>query len=425
MLSTLRVHQLRNIAQADLALSQYNLITGANGSGKTSLLEAVFLLSRGKTFRHHEPKRYITHHTNACTVWAKTQDGTALAIQKQLDAANLATTILRLNDTPLTAQSELAKRLPVLLIDPAGMTVLEEGSGARRQLLDWLAFHVKPTFHNEWLAYQRLLKQRNALLKSARCARELAAWDQQLSQHAARLHEARQAVFAAWHPLFLAMVAQLLPAYADRIKLSYSAGFDVSAGLFAVLQSRIDGDVELGYTRVGAHRADVSVTMGGTAQQREQASNVLSRGEKKLLITALKLSQLQLICQYRTSQAAAFDGALPMVLIDDIDAELDERAVEVFLDVALALPCQLFISSLQAGIAKTIIAKLKVKHAQGTSFQNQPSQEQISQNPPSQDSTAQDAPPLSQSFDGQAQDLLKVFTVHQGAVSAVQMMNDE
>lgn len=356
MIHELRIHALRNLSQASLSVTQCNVIVGKNGSGKTSLLEAVFLLSRGKSFRHHEPKRYIQHHAKSCAVWACIDHQKTIAIQKQLDLAGLASTLLKVNQTTVHSQSALSFLLPTLLIDPTGMSVLEEGSASRRQLLDWLAFHVEPRFYPTWLSYQRLLKQRNALLKSVHLpTAELVAWDRELSVSAQALHECRQAVFGRWQGFFGAMVARLLPDYEGQLQLSYQAGFDVQAGLFETLKSRLHQDRELGYTRIGAHRADVVIALKNISEQgdrlKEQAVNVLSRGEKKLLITALKLSQLQLICEH-------LHDIKPVVLIDDVDAELDQRAVGILLDAVLDLPCQLFITSLQEATAKQVQDKM-------------------------------------------------------------------
>lgn len=358
MIEQLQIHQLRNLQAVNLTLKRCNLFVGDNASGKTSLLEAVFLLSRGKSFRHHEPKRYISHYQNSCTVWATTPYHT-LALQKQLDAKNFATSLLKLDGQVVPTQSALSLALPVLLIDPSGMAMLEEGSGGRRQLLDWLAFHVEPRFYGVWLAYQRLLRQRNALLKATNMHfGELMAWDKQLAYHAKHLHDYRHTVFASWVQSFEMMIAKLLPAYAGQIKLSYQAGFDEKLGLFASLQQRLASDKELGHTRIGAHRADVLVVLSKTNQSgnklKEQAANILSRGEKKLLITALRLSQLQTVCQNQSH-------AIPVVLIDDIDAELDDKAVDVFLQTALSLPCQLLITSLNPDMDALIQQKIADK----------------------------------------------------------------
>lgn len=353
MIGELKIHQFRNIDTARLALKDCNVVVGDNGSGKTSLLEAVFLLSRGKSFRHHEPKRYITHQQERCTVWANTTQG-QMAIQKMLDDKGFATTIIKQHNQHVSSQSVLSFALPTLLIDPSGMELLETGSGSRRQLLDWLVFHVEHRFYAEWLSYQRLLKQRNILLKSPTVHQrlmELQAWDHQLAHHAHKIHEYRQALFGRWLGYFDGMLARLLPQHVGQIRLSYQAGFDEKEGLFDILRQRVMADVELGYTRVGGHRADISVMFYqlGAAKLKEQAVNVLSRGEKKLLITALKLAQLQLICD---------NGTCPVVLIDDIDAELDKNAINVLLDTALGLPCQLIITSLQQDTADNIMDKL-------------------------------------------------------------------
>ena len=396
MIDRLQVTHLRNITRADLKVVDCNVFIGANGSGKTSLLEAVFLLSRGKSFRHHQPKRYIQHHQAAVTVHAALTDATTLAIQKQLDA----TTMLRLNQNTVYTQSPLTQQLPTLLIDPSSMDMLEQGSASRRQLLDWLAFHMKPGFHPQWLAYQRLLKQRNKLLKQSRQLsnnqrQELSAWDKGLANHAALIHYYRQQVFNDWQPYFERCVAALLPRYAGKISLSYMAGYDADTPLDEQLAERLTQDLQQGFTRIGSHRADIQVHWRSQAATKEmstlkeQAANVLSRGEKKLLITALKLSQLPLLLADNGLSAASglvahkeplasttgsfamessevgdtvaakdieadstvdITGFTPIVLLDDVTAELDEAAIQTLLSTLAALKCQVFITSLTEDI---------------------------------------------------------------------------
>ncbi|WP_114701478.1 DNA replication/repair protein RecF [Psychrobacter proteolyticus] len=382
MIERLQISHLRNLTQISLKPAACNIIIGANGSGKTSLLEAIFLLSRGKSFRHHQPKRYIQHHQNNTTVHAKLNDSRTLAIQKQADA----TTILRLNQTTVYNQSILTEQLPTLLIDPSTMDMLEQGSASRRQLLDWLVFHMKQGFHPQWMAYQRLLKQRNSLLKSTRHLTqvqltELKSWDKGLSNHAALIHHYREQVFTEWQPYFAKSIVQLLPSYAEQLSLSYNAGYDTSVALDVQLNERLEQDLQLGYTRIGNHRADIHVhwrsdesisdqtTDHRTAASahsiqtklptlKEQAANVLSRGEKKLLITALRLSQLPLLLNDEERSDSLNDDlsskATPVVLLDDITAELDDRAIEILLSTLAQLPCQVFMTSLTDDILPLI-----------------------------------------------------------------------
>ncbi|MGE6475103.1 DNA replication/repair protein RecF [Psychrobacter sp. NPDC078631] len=374
MIERLQISHLRNLTQISLEPAACNVIIGANGSGKTSFLEAIFLLSRGKSFRHHQPKRYIQHHQNNTTVHANLSDGRTLAIQKQADA----TTILRLNQTTVYNQSILTEQLPTLLIDPSTMDMLEQGSASRRQLLDWLVFHMKQGFHPQWMAYQRLLKQRNSLLKSTRHLTqvqlaELKSWDKGLSNHAALIHHYREQVFTDWKPYFANSIVQLLPSYAEQLSLSYNAGYDTSVALDVQLDERLEQDLQLGYTRIGNHRADIHVhwrsdepinnqttdvrtTASAHGVQtklptlKEQAANVLSRGEKKLLITALRLSQLPLLLNDEDRSDSLNDDlsskVTPVVLLDDITAELDDRAIEILLSTLAQLPCQVFMTSL-------------------------------------------------------------------------------
>ncbi|OXL21824.1 DNA replication/repair protein RecF [Psychrobacter sp. DAB_AL32B] len=383
MIERLQISHLRNLTQVNLASAACNVIIGANGSGKTSLLEAIFLLSRGKSFRHNQPKRYIQHHQNTATVHAKLSDSSTLAIQKQADA----TTILRLNQTTVYNQSILTEQLPTLLIDPSTMDMLEQGSASRRQLLDWLVFHMKQGFHPQWLAYQRLLKQRNSLLKQRRHLSqvqlaELKSWDKGLSNHAALIHHYRESIFEAWQPYFSESITQLLPSYAQQLSLSYNAGYDTGIALDIQLNERLEQDLQLGYTRIGNHRADIHVhwrssdpvamnnehptisTISAADVSvklpvlKEQAANVLSRGEKKLLITALRLSQLPLLLNVKNnSELSSSDAKLnatPVVLLDDITAELDERAIDILLSTLAQLPCQVFMSSLTDSILPLI-----------------------------------------------------------------------
>ncbi|WP_019672125.1 DNA replication/repair protein RecF [Psychrobacter lutiphocae] len=384
MLTHLSIYQLRNLQTVNISLGQCNVFVGANGSGKTSLLESLYLLSRGKSFRHHQPKRYITHHAKTATVHAKFADGGSMAIQKAQDASS----VMRLGQQNVYVQSALAKQLPSLLIDPSSMDILEMGSGSRRQLLDWIAFHVKPGFHPQWLAYQRLLKQRNVLLKqsprlSTYQMQELMAWDKGLATHAALITHYRQQAFVEWKPVFEELIEKLLPEYAPFIQLKFSAGYNTKFALDELLQQRLAQDCHMGYTRIGCHRADVQVlwvdddetrqlqfeqqqalqselsqpTLGEDTL-REQAANVLSRGEKKLLITALRLSQLPLLVSLSSSGVSleeAVSEALPVVLLDDITAELDERGLEILLQTLSKLSCQVFITSLDTQIMDKII----------------------------------------------------------------------
>lgn len=356
-ITKLTVHHFRNLHTIELQPTSCNVFLGQNGSGKTSLLESIYLLSRGKSFRHHQPKHYIEHGFACTTVFANLNDEQTVAISKEQDA----TTELRLNGQSLITQSPLAQLLPTLLLEPVNLAQLEHGSQVRREMLDWLLFHVEPSFHPNWLAYQRLLRQRNSLLKQTNNQvslspiqqQELLAWDYQLSHHAGKIHQLRLTTIEQWQPHFLAQVQKFLPQYADKLRLRYSPGFDTDLGLEATLANRLVSDIELGYTRMGCHRADINVVLdlvhtdeaGHTQKQTLLATDMLSRGEKKLLVMALRLSQLPLLNQV---------SKVPLVLVDDITAELDDNALILLLTGLKQVNSQLFITSLTQDIIDTV-----------------------------------------------------------------------
>lgn len=378
VLQKILISNVRNLAQTTLNLAPINILIGDNGSGKTSFLEAIHLLAMGKSFRQHQPKHYIQHGTANCSVFAQSQLHTH-AIAKDQEAA----TKLKLNGDAAT-QAQITSALPLLILDPTNMDILEDGSTERRRLLDWVCFHSDHAFYGHWLAYQKMLKQRNALLKSptfgAAQKRELLAWDNMLSDKAASLHAIRLRAFAAWQQAFLLCAKNLLD---KAIFLSYHAGFDTKLPLFDSLQTRFDSDRAAGFTRLGSHRADVAIYWRDELGKNHQAVNVLSRGEKKLLIMALKLAQLLVICGWtdcenmenlhNVNEQNNLDGCTqsampnppklltpprktPLVLIDDIGAELDKHAMARLLAALLTVRCQLFITSLDDKILRTLAA---------------------------------------------------------------------
>lgn len=355
-ITDIHIHHFRNLHEVQYQPATCNVFLGENGSGKTSLLESIYLLSRGKSFRHHQPKLYIEHGYDKTTVFAQLNDEDKVAVQKAQDAS----TELRLNGQSILTQSPLAQLLPTLLLEPVSLSSLEEGSQTRRELLDWLAFHIEPNFHAEWLAYHRLLKQRNALLKQVTSIdylthlqhEEVRAWNHHLGEHAKAIHQYRENILAVWQTHLAAHLHEFLPHYASHMRLRYSPGYDTALALADILDTRLAADIEVGYTRMGCHRADINVVLDLEEHSDERvfkqtlaASDVLSRGEKKLLMTALRLSQLPLL-------AAA--GKVPLVLLDDITAELDERALTLLLTGLKQVNSQLFITSLSTDIVPMI-----------------------------------------------------------------------
>lgn len=329
-LSRLEIHGVRNLQAVSLQLHPHlNVFAGANGSGKSSLLEALHLLGLGRSFRSGRARRLVHDQLSQCTVFAEFADGRQLGLQR---GAN-GDTLLRRDGRPAQSLAEMAQCLPLLLLDPESMDLLDAGSKPRRAQLDWGVFHVEQGFYPVWLRYQRALKQRNSLLRSGSMGRrEAAPWDAEMADSAGLLHQFRQDYLQCWQPHWQACVERFLPGL--DLQLDYQPGWAVEQDLRVVLAAQWDRDRERGHSQLGPHRADLRVRQGMAA-----ADEVLSRGQKKLLVCALKLSQLAVLPR---------QAKQVVMLVDDLAAELDGGARQRLLAYLLASGAQVFITTIEA-----------------------------------------------------------------------------
>mgnify|MGYP003413535865 CR=1 FL=1 len=341
-ITRLNIERVRNLKTVALhELQPFNVFYGQNGSGKTSILEAIHLLATGRSFRTHMPKHYIQHSTANALVFAQSATE-KIGMQKLMSGEQ----VIKVNGDPIATQSQLAKLLPLQYIDPQSTDILDHGAKARRQMLDWLMFHVEPDFYQTWQYYSRALKQRNSLLKSTRHLHlaHLEPWNKMLSQYGEMLHSQRVEILERWRDYFQADVHALLPDV--KIELEYVAGFHADVGLWHDLLHYHQKDVDRRYTEYGPHRADLRLKtpMG-------DADVVLSRGQKKLLILALKLSQIAML---HTSNKET------VVLLDDVTAELDLTAQQRLIERLSQLGSQVFITTLDHDVVKQHLEALSI-----------------------------------------------------------------
>lgn len=309
----LAVSNFRNIVGADLELAPaVNLFCGENGSGKTSLLEAVHMLGTGRSFRSRQSQSVIQYHKEALTVFARLEGGSALGVEKRRDGHGR----IRVNQAPAESSSQLAACLPLQVINSESFAALDGGPGVRRQLLDWTVFHVEHSFAMHWKAYQGALKQRNALLRRGKIESNLLApWERQLAQSGELVDTLRRTVFERLYVLFKERLQDLPEAVFGELDIHYRSGWKRGLSLSEALQAAREGDVAQGFTRVGPHRADVRFAIHG-----EPAHAVLSRGQQKMAVCAL-----------RTAMASAVEGRQrPVFLVDDLPSELDRSNQALF-----------------------------------------------------------------------------------------------
>lgn len=328
-LAELRIANLRCIDAAELQFSrELNLIAGANGAGKTSILEAIFLLGRGRSFRTRNSEKLIRHGEGSLTVFGATDDQPRAIAGVEVSREG---TRARINGKDAESLLSLSTFLPVQSIDPEIHKLIDQGPERRRRWLDWLVFHVEPTFVLHWNRYQRALKQRNAALKSGADA---GAWDAALIEHGSAMTEARRRALNSLDGYLRSLLATFSGL---EVTASFYSGWSQEQSLGHALRESIARDRERGVTSIGPHRADVVLRTKGRS-----ARETLSRGQQKLTAVSMIVSQLKLLKKDLSLSA--------VLLLDDPAAELDAKNLQRLFEELMALDCQMIATSLSAEI---------------------------------------------------------------------------
>jgi len=331
-LERLQLENVRCIQAADLVLdARRNLIYGANASGKTSLLEAIYFLGRARSFRASKGETLIRAGADRLvTTGHLRRPHRQSVLGVGYGRAGLEA---RLDGRAVAGAAELATIFPVQAIDPELHQLIEEGPQQRRRFLDWGVFHVEPSFVDTWQRFQRTLRQRNAALRARSPADLVRVWDGELIEAGTRIAAARQRYLEMLNPQVRSMGERLL---GHPVDLHLTQGWAAERSLQDALDRSWTRDNERGITQVGPHRADLQIRVDG-----QLARERVSRGQQKLVAAAMLLGQLRCDSEQGSSTAA--------LLVDDPAAELDAASLDKLLAEILALPLQLFITALDHG----------------------------------------------------------------------------
>jgi DNA replication and repair protein RecF len=320
---------LRCLREVELNLHPgHNYIYGPNGAGKTSLLEGIFVLGRGRSFRTRQMRRLVQHGADGFAVF-----GEALTegVTRRLGVAYRAGRLeKKIDGQPATGMAQLAELMPVHAIDPSMHALVEGGPSERRRFLDWGVFHVEPNYLDTWKRYRRVLSQRNAALKRGAGGAELRPWSEALAEAAAGVDASRSAYLSRLAPYVTAFGERLLT---RRLTLDYRRGWPADERFENALAAGEARDRQNGSTEVGPHRAEVVLRLG-----ERQVQDEASRGQQKLTAAALILAQVAVETLDRPSRS--------VLVVDDPAAELDADSLARLLAAMADLPAQLIFTAL-------------------------------------------------------------------------------
>lgn len=347
----LQTDQFRNLSADPVAFSpSFNLLYGENGSGKSSVLEAIGYLGLGRSFRISRHQAVCRHGETQFTVFGAVQPAPAESTTLQGSTVHNQTpeyhrlgfarniqdkeTLLRVNGETVRGLSALARLLPVSVIDPGVFEIVAGGPGQRRQFLDWSVFHVEPSFSSLWQQCQRVTSQRNQTLRNGRLDEHLLrVWDSQFALLADQITEARQHVVALFHQAFQSLLDEIETPWVEGLKMDFYPGWDRKLSLLEVLASHRDQELRMGHTLYGPNRADLRLRYQG-----RPVAETFSRGQQKTLVILMKIAQGMVLASL---------GKQVTFLLDDINAELDAEHRAMLAQKLYELRCQVFVTSIE------------------------------------------------------------------------------
>ena len=323
------IADFRCIGSARLELAAHsNLIYGPNGSGKTSLLEAIGFLSRGRSFRGTRTDGLVRHGAGHFTVAAIVRAGDRehrLGIE-----AGRGQLAVRVNRQPADSLAALAEMLAVQVIDPEIHRLVSDGPEVRRRFLDYGVFHVEHGFLDAWRRYRRALRQRNAALREGLGEQAVRAWEPELVTAGEAVGGLRQRHVTALSEAFVELGEKLL---SGAVACEYRSGWTEGSGLEGALEAARERDREQGTTTVGPHRADLRLVYRDRSARQQ-----VSRGQQKLFGSALVLAQTRLMAEKL--------GDPTVLLVDDPAAELDSASLDGLMGCVLETSSQLIVTAL-------------------------------------------------------------------------------
>ncbi len=322
-LSILTLTNFRNYSFNKLNFSEgLNVFTGDNGSGKTNLLDAIHYLCIGKSYFSSGEQQSVMHEKNFFRV-----DGNFMQEEKSVTVAitfeTTAKKIISKNGNAYPRIADHVGKFPVVVIAPDDITLINDGSDERRRWMDNTISQVNHLYLEELLNYNRVLAQRNALLKQFALKEYyneplLKALDEQLLKFGTTIFQERKKVVAEIIPM-VQYYYKIISAQKETISLLYESGLNENEFRNLLMQSR-DKDCALQRTTEGTHKDDLDLIMNNFSLRRFG-----SQGQKKSFLTALKLAQYEFIRRTK--------NVLPILLLDDVFDKLDEHRVKQMLQL--------------------------------------------------------------------------------------------
>lgn len=343
-IKSIYLKNFRNLKEQRFNLNpELSFFVGDNGSGKSSILESIFFIGHGKSFRTTKSELICHFDQQAFYLNVKDEDDGNFGLSKSKSDINF---IIKKNGERIQKLSELASNFAVQIVTPESFKLFFGGAKERRRFLELGLFHVEHDYKFSWKHFSKIHKQRNALLKNRSDEQTYSYWTQEFVQASKVISSIRSNYAQKLAEELRFWLAILLPEALDSFDLNYFQGWSQSRELEEVLASQREKEIKQGFSASGAHKFDLKFLIAGHALELK-----LSRGQQKLFLLALTLAQMKLIEKVRQVK--------PILLIDDFGAELDISSRERFNEALATLNGQIIISAIDFEAVKPILENLK------------------------------------------------------------------
>lgn len=305
MLNQITLSNFRNWSSLDLDLTERSILVGPNGSGKTNILEAIYLLAVTRSWRAKSDRDLVGWDKDVCRI-VGADPKIEMAIQREPYLKKIKIDGLEKKAT------EAIGHTVIVLFEPRSVDLVTGAPSIRRRFLDVLLAQVNQNYAKSLVELQLVLRQRNHLLRRIATGQsqpsEVKFWNQELIRNAEIIWQARRDFFVVAEDLFPSVYQELTGQNVARIK--YEPSIPAEQSYEERLEEHWNQDVESGSTSIGPHRDDFDFILHGFG-----ASGVASQGEARSLVLSLKKAEIK----YLSSNM----GKDPILLLDDIFSELD------------------------------------------------------------------------------------------------------
>lgn len=329
LLTPMRIEQLnlvdfKNYREANVVFSEkFNCIAGNNGVGKTNLLDAIYYLSFCKSFFNAIDTQNIRGEEPFFLIQGKyvDQEGAVKEVYCGLKRGEKKS--FRINKKEYERLSDHIGTIPLVIVSPEDHELIKGGSELRRKFLDGIIAQYDKTYLDELLVYNRVLQQRNTLLKSFAERRyydqtAIEIYNEQLVKSGHYLFEQRRNLFSSFNGFFNEFY-HFLSGGEEKVEMIYQTKL-FEHSFTQLLQDSLERDLQVQFTSSGVHKDDLEFLING-----QSAKKFASQGQQKSLLLALKLAQYEFV--YRQKKIK------PLLLLDDIYDKLDEGRLTRLLEM--------------------------------------------------------------------------------------------